>query len=169
MAVILILLGVESETSLSAQLEHVSSCFIYTNMNLSKTNNYCIPIQICIEFSDLIGREAVRTEGYGLAYGPANDRSGTRHQIYYFRHVIGEISSVRMWSSISSLQDSKSNVRHEETVLVSSMLFQVRDWVKTLILFSQIKRFINVWQACLQDMLKRRIIFLGISWFIHRF
>ena len=32
-----------------------------------------------------------------------------------------------MWSSISSLPYSKSNVRHEETVLVSSMLFQVWD------------------------------------------
>ena len=92
---------------------------------------YCIPIQICIEISDLIGREAVRTGAYGLAYGlaygPANGRSDTRHQIYYFRRVIGEIRSVRMWSSISNLPYSKSNVRHEETVLVPSMLFQISD------------------------------------------
>ena len=98
---------------------------------------------------------------YGLAYGPANCRSESRHQIYYFRRVIGEISSVRMWSSISSLPYSKSNVRHEETVLVSSMLFQISDCVKTFkILFSQFKsvfRFINVWQTCFQTMLKRRI------------
>ena len=93
--------------------------------------HYCIPIQICIETSDLIGLEAVRTGAYGLeyglAYGPANGRSDMRHQIYYFRRVIGEISSVRMWSSISNLPYSKSNVRHEETVLVPSMLFQIND------------------------------------------
>ena len=95
------------------------------------TRNYCIPIQTCIEISDLIGREAVRTGAYGLAYGlaygPANGRSDTHHQIYYFRRVIGEISSVRMWSSISNFPYSKSNVRHEETVLVPSMLFQIND------------------------------------------
>ena len=83
------------------------------------------------------------------------------YQIYYFRRVIGEISSVRMWSSILSLPYSKSNVRHEETVLVSSMLFQISDSVKTFkILFSQFKsvsRFINVWQTCFQTMLKRRV------------
>ena len=61
--------------------------------------------------------------------------------------MIGEISSVRMWSSISSLPDSKSNVRHEETVLVSSMLFQVRDCVNTLIIFSQIKSVFQVYQC----------------------
>ena len=54
--------------------------------------------------------------------------------------MIGEINSVQMWSSISSLPYSKSNVRHEETVLVSSMLFQITDCVKTFkILFSRIK------------------------------
>ena len=62
---------------------------------------------------------------------------------------------------------SKSNVRHEETVLVSSkkivssMLFQISDCVKTFkILFTQIKsvfRFINAWQTCFQTMLKRTI------------
>ena len=52
-----------------------------------------------------------------------------------------------MWSSISSLPYSKSNVRHEETVLVSSMLFQVRDSVKTFkIVFSQIKSVFQVYQ-----------------------
>ena len=122
--------------------------------------SYCIPIQICIEFSDLIGSEAVRTGAYGLeyglAYGPANCRSDTRHQIYSFRRVIGEISSVRMWRSISSLPYSKSNMGYEETVLVSSMSFQISDCVKTFkILFLKIKsvfRFINVWQAFFQTM-----------------
>ena len=53
-----------------------------------------------------------------------------------------------MWSSISSLPYSKSNVRHEDTVLVSSMLFQVRDCVKTFkILFSQIKSVFQVYQC----------------------
>ena len=98
---------------------------------------------------------------YGLACGPANCRSDTRHQMCYFRRVIGEISSVRMWTSISSLPFSKSNVRHEETVLVSSMLFQISDCVKTFkILFSQIK---SVWQACFQTMLKRRIFTWSIE------
>ena len=53
---------------------------------------YCIPIQICKEFSDLIGREAVHTGAYRLVYGTANGQSGTRHQIYYFRHMIVRIS-----------------------------------------------------------------------------
>ena len=104
---------------------------------------------------------------YGLVYGPANCRSDTCHQTYYFRRVIGEISSVRMWNSISSLPYFKSNMRHEETVLVSSMLFQISDCVKTFkILFSQIKsvsRFISVWQACFQTMLKRRIFTWSIE------
>ena len=53
-----------------------------------------------------------------------------------------------MWSSISSLPYSKSNVRPEETVLVSSMLFQVRDCVKTFkIIFSQIKSVFQVYQC----------------------
>ena len=53
-----------------------------------------------------------------------------------------------MWSSTSSLPYSKSNVRHEETVLVSSMLFQVRDCVKTLKTnFSQIKSIFQVYQC----------------------
>ena len=97
-----------------------------------------------------------------LAYGPANCRSITRHQICYFQRVTGEISSVRMWSSISSLPYTKSNVRHEETVLVSSMLFQVRDCVKTFkIIFSQIKCVFQVYQCMaglFQTMLKRRSI-----------
>ena len=130
----------------------------------STSRSWWFPIQICIEFSDLIGWEAVRTGeyglAYGLAYGPANCHSNTRHQICYFRRVIGEISSVRMLSSISSLPYSKSNVRHEETVLVSSMLFQARYCVKKFkILFLRLKvyfRFINVWQASFQTMLKRR-------------
>ena len=54
-----------------------------------------------------------------------------------------------------------------ETVLVSSMLFQISDCVKTFkILFSQIKsifKFINVWQACFQTMLKRRIFTWSIE------
>ena len=62
--------------------------------------------------------------------------------------MIGEISSVRMWSSISRLLYFKSNVRHEEAVLVSSMLSQVRDCVKTFkILFSQVKSVIQVYQC----------------------
>ena len=109
---------------------------------------YCIRTQICTEFSDLIGWKAVRTGAYGLAYGPANCRSITRHQICYFRRVIGEISSVRMWSSIWSLPYFKSNVRHEEIVLVSSMLFQISDCVKTFkIMFSQIKSVFQVYQC----------------------
>ena len=72
-----------------------------------------------------------------------------------------------MWSSISSLPYSKSNVRHEETVLVSSMLFQISDCVKTFkIIFSQFKsvfRFINVSQTCFQTMLKRRIFTWSIE------
>ena len=53
-----------------------------------------------------------------------------------------------MWNSISRLPCSKSNVRHEETVLVSSMLFQVRDCVKTFkILFSRIKSVFKVYQC----------------------
>ena len=128
---------------------------------------YCIPIQICIEFSDLIGWEAVRTGAYGLAYGlaygPANCRSESRHQIYYFRRVIGEISSVGMWSSISSLPYSKLNMRHEEA---AACLKHVTPDQKFKILFSQFKsvfRFINVWQACFQTMLKRRIFTWNIE------
>ena len=45
----------------------------------------------------------------------------------------------------------KSYVRHEETVLVSSMLLQVRDCVKTLILFCQIKSVFQVYQ-CMADL-----------------
>ena len=62
--------------------------------------------------------------------------------------MIGEISSVRMWSSVSSLPYSKSNVRHEETVLVSGKLFQARDCLKTFkILFSQITSVFQVYQC----------------------
>ena len=62
--------------------------------------------------------------------------------------MIGEISSVRMWSSISSLPYSKSNVRHEKNSDCPSMLFQVRDCVKTFkIIFSQIKSVFHVYQC----------------------
>ena len=77
-----------------------------------------------------------------------------------------------MWSSISSLPYSKWNVRHEETVLVSSMLFQVIDCVKTFkILFSQIKSVFQVYQ-CMAGLfpnhVKEGIINLeyGNSWII---
>ena len=73
--------------------------------------------------------------------------------------MIGEISSVRMWSSISILPYSKSNVRHKETVLVSSMfIFQVRDCVKTFkILFSQIKSVFQVYQ-CMAGLFPNHVI-----------
>ena len=35
-------------------------------------NHYCIPTEICIEFSDLIGPQAVRTRAYRLTYGQAH-------------------------------------------------------------------------------------------------
>ena len=99
--------------------------------------------------------------------------------------MIGEINSVRMWSSISRLPCSKSNVRHEETVFVSSMLFQVRDCVKTFkIIFSQIKSVFQVYQCMAglfpnhvkeEEYRNSRIIFVNIylahplivSWRLH--
>ena len=53
---------------------------------------YCITMQICIEFGDLIGWQAVPIEVYRLTYGPAKGRSGTSNQIYYSWRVIGQIS-----------------------------------------------------------------------------
>ena len=53
-----------------------------------------------------------------------------------------------MWSSISCLPDSKSNVRHEETGLVSSMLLPVRNCLKTFkILVSRIKSVFQVYKC----------------------
>ena len=38
---------------------------VYVSGYVYSTFIYCIPTQICIEFSDLIGREAVHTGAYG--------------------------------------------------------------------------------------------------------
>ena len=59
-------------------------------------------------------------------HGQANGRYGTcLSSNVYFRHMIGQIINVRIWGSNSSLPHSKSNMRHEETDSVLSMLFQV--------------------------------------------
>ena len=77
---------------------------------------------------------------------------------------------LQMWNSTSSLPDSKSNKGHEETVPVSSMPLSGILQVEHLLDFLRLKiifRFINRWQACSQAMLKRRVIFVHILWFIH--
>ena len=62
--------------------------------------------------------------------------------------MIGEISSVRMWSSISSLPYSKSNVKHEKNSCLSQACYSrlVTEFKTFKILFYQFKsvfRFIN--------------------------
>ena len=52
-------------------------------------------------------------------------RSGTRHQIYYFRRVIHQISKRSIVEFDIKLLHSKSNVKHEETFFVSSMLLVI--------------------------------------------